>query len=86
MLVKVRTGYGFARGNSRYLPGEVFDIPENEYRMRHQIFEVVTKEAPPVEGNKVADDKANELTLENRAILDSTIGAPLIRKGSRRGR
>ena len=78
MLVKVRTGYGYTRGNDNYAPGAVLELTDEEYQKRRQIFEVIPKK----EEVKV-EDTPEELTLENRAILDSKAGAPLIRKGGR---
>ena len=94
MLVKVRTGYGYAMGGRNRQPGEVFELPNDEYQKLHQIFERVVKapvvEAPIVEPKKeevaeppVVEPKVEEV-IENRAILDSTAGAPLTRSRGRR--
>lgn len=79
MLAKVRTGYGFSKANRSYKPGEVVELTDKEYNERHQIFELaeatVTKEESSAK---------EEPVLENRAILDSTAGAPIVRRGSRK--
>ena len=75
MLVKVRTGYGHFMKGVVYKPGEFIDIPEKEYDSLCQKFELV--ETPKVE------EKKEEPVLENRAILDSTAGQPIARRGKR---
>jgi len=83
MLAKVRTGYGFTKNTKEYGPGEIVDLTDEEYQSRRQIFEpVMEKKEEPVKIEEPSV-KADEPTLENRAILDSTAGAPIIPLGKR---
>ena len=84
--MKVRTGYKFQKGQRVYEPGEIVDLTTEEHNSLRQIFdpaEVVA--APKVVAPKVEAPK-EEPTIENRAILDSTAGAPIIPQGKRRRR
>jgi len=91
MLAKVRTGYGFTKNTKDYVPGEIVDLTDEEYQSRRQLFEPVEEKKPIVKIEEPAAKieepavKADEPTLENRAVLDSTAGAPIIPQG-RRGR
>lgn len=87
MLVRVRTGYGYFKGNRSYQPGEIVDLTDAEYQAKHWIFESAEpKSVPEVEPEKESaeesseDEKAEPEVLENRAVLDSKAGAPLVRK------
>jgi len=78
MFAKVRTGYAYFKKDKSYRPGDVVELTDKEYKERHQIFEVVMDEVPKVE------EKRDEPVLENRAILDSVKGAPLVPRGGRK--
>ena len=84
MLVRVRTGYGYTKGNKNYSPGDVVELTEEEHKKKHWIFDPVESQNKDVSEPKVEKRPEEEPVLENRAVLDSKAGAPLIRRGSRK--
>jgi len=59
-------------------------------KAKHQIFELIGKEEEDGKSKKAtkeeteAAEESIEPILENRAILDSKAGAPLVRRGARK--
>jgi hypothetical protein len=83
MLVKVRKGYGYLKGNKEFHPGAILDLTAEEIKKVSWKFEPAepVKEAVPEEPKIEEVIVQEEPIMENRAVLDSTAGASILRRG-----
>jgi hypothetical protein len=89
MLKRVRSGYAYVKGTKIFGPGDTVDITEEDFRKKHWIFEpdsTAEKRNEERQDEEKQDeekqDVSDEVIPQNKAVLDSKSGAPLIRRGT----
>lgn len=71
MKVRVRGGYLVEYQKKAFQGGTVIDVPEDFYRSRHQLFDVVVEDAPVVkEAPEVKAEAMAEEDVSNRAMKE----------------